>query len=186
MIQYIALILMAMLSSVQADEFLECGYIPKEIDQHQYPQWELFTDCASYKEGVLKIVKEHMANFNFRTRNTVHFFTSEQHFYLKPDGRFLPVLFYDNGADSYQEGLTRSLRNAKVAYFNRDFELVIAPGYDWAWPFQAGRALVCNGCVVTPAEGAHTILKGGMWGFINRQGEEVVPVKYTATDVSRK
>ena len=71
-----------------------------------------------------------------------------------------------------------------IAYYDEDFELVIAPGYDWAWPFQDGRALVCKGCALTPVEDGHKALEGGKWGYINKEGKEVVPVKYTAAEVS--
>jgi len=186
MIRYIVLIFIALISSANAQEFGECGYIPKRTEQYQYPEWEILKGCASYENGVLKIAKEHMENLNFGELNTARFFASEQHFYVKPDGKFLPVIFYDNGADSYQEGLTRSLLNGKIAYFNINFELILAPNYDWAWPFQEGRALVCKGCTLTPVEDGHTALEGGVWGYINKEGKEVVPVKYTASEVPSK
>ncbi|MGB5746372.1 MAG: WG repeat-containing protein [Desulfobacterales bacterium] len=193
MIRYIGLMfillilfILLLIPLTHAGEFADCGYIPKRTEQYQYPEWEVLSECASYENGMLKIAKEHMANLNFEKISTARFYTSGQHFYVKTDGSFLPVIFYDNGADPYQEGLTRSLVNGKIAYFNTDFELILAPNYDWAWPFQEGRALVCKGCVPTPVEDGHTALEGGLWGYINKEGKEVVPVKYTATEVSSK
>jgi hypothetical protein len=186
MIRYIAPILITIIGSAHAEKFGECGYIPKRTEQYQYPEWEVLNGCASYENDVLKISQEHMDNLNFGEINAARFFTSGQHFYVKPDGKFLPVIFYDNGADSYREGLTRSLLKGKIAYYDINFELVIAPDYDWAWPFHEGRALVCKGCVLTPVEDGHKALEGGMWGFINKEGKEVVPVKYTAAEVSSK
>jgi hypothetical protein len=186
MIRYIAPILITIIGSAHAEKFGECGCIPKRTEQYQYPEWEVLNGCASYENDVLKISQEHMDNLNFGEINAARFFTSGQHFYVKPDGKFLPVIFYDNGADSYREGLTRSLLKGKIAYYDINFALVIAPDYDWAWPFHEGRALVCKGCVLTPVEDGHKALEGGMWGFINKEGKEVVPVKYTAAEVSSK
>ena len=183
MVRYIAILIMIFVSTVEADDFVSCGYIPKKTEHYQYPEWEVFNACASYKESMLKISKKHMENMNFGNLGVSSFFTSGQYFYIKPDGKFLPVIFYDNGADYFQEGVTRSLNNGKIEYYNIDFELVLAPGYDWAWPFHEGKALVCKGCVSTPAEDGHKTLEGGLWGYINMQGNEVVPVKYKASDV---
>jgi hypothetical protein len=186
MIQYIILIFILFISSANAEEFGACGYVPKRTEQYQYPEWEVLRNCASYENGVLNISQEHMDNLSFDNLNMTRFFTSGQHFYIKPDGKFLPVIFYDNGADYYQEGLTRSLQNGKIVYYDISFKLVLAPGYDWAWPFHKGRALVCKGCVLTPVEDEHTALEGGLWGYINKEGKEVVPVKYKASEASKK
>jgi len=183
MIRYIAIILTLFVGSVEADDFGSCGYIPQKTEQYQYPEWEVFDTCASYKDRILQITKEHMENLSFGNLGVASFFTSGQYFYVRHDGRFLPVIFYDNGADYFQEGLTRSLQNGKIEYYNTDFELVLSPGYDWAWPFNEGRALVCKGCVLTPVEDGHKALEGGMWGYINKEGKEVVPVKYKASDL---
>lgn len=185
MTRYIVIIITLFIGPVKADDFGSCGYIPKKTEQYKYPEWEVFDKCASYKDGTLKISKEHMNKLNYGKPGVASFFTSGQYFYVKPDGRFLPVIFYDNGADYFQEGLTRSLQNGKIQYYNKDFELVLSPGYDWAWPFHEGKALVCKGCVLTPVEDGHKALEGGLWGYINKKGEEVVPVKYKASDVPR-
>jgi hypothetical protein len=90
----------------------------------------------------------------------------------------LQVLTFDNGADYFSEGLTRSLVGGKIAYFDRSFHQVISPKYDWGWPFEAGRALVCLGCSPTGFEkDGHSSVDGGKWGFIDKSGKEVVRVK---------
>ncbi|GAB2197029.1 hypothetical protein MAH4_10350 [Sessilibacter sp. MAH4] len=184
--RYIAILVMLSSGFVVAQDFGPCGYIPKRTEHYQYPEWEVFEKCASYKDDVLQISKDHMGNLNFGKTGMTSFFTSGQYFYVKPDGRFLPVIFYDSGADYFQEGLIRSLNSGKIEYYNSDFELVLSPGYDWAWPFHEGKALVCKGCVLTPAEDGHKALEGGLWGYINKEGVEVVPVKYKAFDVPGK
>ncbi|MBU2978749.1 WG repeat-containing protein [Alteromonas sp. C1M14] len=186
MLRYIAVIITLFIYPVKADDWGACGYIPKKTDQYQHPEMEVFNKCATYKSGILQISEEHIKNLDFDKFGLASFFSSGQYFYVKPDGRFLPVIFYDNGTDYFEEGLTRSLRKGKVAYYNKDLELVLAPGYDWAWPFHNGKALVCEGCVLTPDKYGHQVLKGGLWGYINKQGEEVVPVKYKASDIPNK
>jgi hypothetical protein len=96
-------------------------------------------------------------------------------YYLKPDGRSLRVLGYDNGADAFSERLVRGPVDGKIAYFDRSFKQVIAPRYDWGWPFGNGRALVCIGCKAQRA-GEHVDVVGGSWGYIDRAGKEVVPL----------
>ena len=181
MTRYISIITMLFIISAKAEDFNSCGYIQKNTNLY-----ELFDNCASYKDSELKISKEHMKNLNFDKFGTASFFTSGQYFYVKPDGKFLPVLFYDNGADYFQEGLTRSLKNGKIEYYNTDLELVLSPDYDWAWPFGEGKALVCNGCVLTSLEDGHKALKGGLWGYINKEGKEIVPIKYKASNLPEK
>jgi hypothetical protein len=186
MIRYNIIILALIVGAANAGEFGECGYIPKPTEQLPSPEWEMFKQCALYEDGVLRIAKEHLANLDFGDKNITSLFAAGQHFYLKPDGRFLPVIAYDNGADPYREGLTRSLLDGKIAYYNMDLKLVLAPGYDWAWPFEDGRAMVCRGCAPAPTNGEHTAVTGGVWGYIDKNGKEVVQVKYSTTEISSK
>ena len=186
MIRYLTLTFIVLTVSANATELGDCGYTPKRTGQHVNPGWEIFEDCASYEDGVLKIAREHLTNLNFGNLDIASFYCPDQFFYVKPDGRYLSVIAYDNGADPYQEGLTRSLLEGKIAYYNLDFELVLAPGYDWAWPFENGRALVCKGCTAKPVEDGHQALTGGLWGYIDRQGEVVIPVQYKAGEVPGK
>ena len=183
---YIAIILMLFMGSVEAEGLGSCGYVPKKTMKYKNPGWEMFDACASYKDQVLHISKDHINNMDFGSLAVASIFASGQYFYVKPDGKFLPVISYDNGADSFQEGLVRSLHNGKIEYYNTNLELELTPGYDWAWPFNNGRALVCKGCVLTPVGDGHEVLQGGLWGYINKKGEEVVPVKYQASDARSK
>lgn len=182
----ISTFIMIFIGSVQAEDFGSCGYLPKKTEKYQYPEWEVFDSCASYAAGVLRISPEHREKLHFGTEDLAVFFISGQYFYVKPDGRFLPVMFYDNGADYFQEGLTRSQKNGKIEFYNKHFELILSPDYDWVWPFHEGLALVCNGCILTPMEDGHQALEGGLWGYINKKGEEVVPVKYKSSELPRQ
>jgi hypothetical protein len=186
MIRYIPVLLILVLTSAHSEEFVECLYTPKQSADNPYPELELFNHCASYQNGILKIAKAHLDNLDFNQTDSVSFMTSGQYFYVKANGDFLPVITFDNGADYFEEGLTRSQINGKIAFFNRDFEQVIAPRYDWAWPFKQGRALVCNGCISTPLEDGHRSMLGGLWGYIDKTGKEVVPVIYSSVEISNR
>jgi hypothetical protein len=106
--------------------------------------------------------------------------------YVKRDGETLEVLSEDNGPDPFSEGLVRSMRGGKVAYFDRSFRMVISPRYDFGWPFEGGRALVCLGCRTAPADSeGHRAVLGGLWGYIDRDGREVVPVRSSREDALR-
>ncbi|NEV64594.1 WG repeat-containing protein [Thiorhodococcus minor] len=82
----------------------------------------------------------------------------------------------DNGPDPFAEGLVRSRRAGRILYVDVHFREVIGPRYDWGWPFAQGRALVCRGCRPLQ-DGEHSRVSGGRWGWIDRQGREVVPVQ---------
>jgi hypothetical protein len=71
------------------------------------------------------------------------------------------VVTFDNGADYFQEGLTRSLVSGKIEFYNKDFELKLSPAYDWAWPFH-----------------------DGLLGYINKDGEVVVPVTHQSAKLA--
>lgn len=185
--RYIALIFLIISCSASAEDFQKCVYTPKATEKDSSMMSKIFQDCASYKNGVLNIAKAHLASLNFNKDNMADFYTAGKYFYVKPDGQFLAVLFYDNGPDYYKEGLVRALHNGKIAYYNMDFKLVLAPAYDRAWPFREGRALVCKGCaLVESADSEHRSVEGGVWGYINKAGKEVVPVKYTSPEAARK
>lgn len=163
--------------SVHASGLQSCAFIPKQTEQTPYPEIEVFHHCASYQNKHLEISDKHWSKLNFDENQLTTLFTQDQYFYLKPDRSYLPVITYDNGADYFQEGLTRSLLNGKIAFYNHDFELVLATDFDWAWPFQDGIARVCRGCVVTQVDEEHTGLTGGVWGYIDKQGNQVDPAR---------
>lgn len=100
-------------------------------------------------------------------------------YYVRPDGTSLRVITYDNGPDYWAEGLVRVRRDGKIAYADRDLQVVIPPRYDWGWPFEGGRALVCSGCSWGEPVGEHRFMEGGHWGYIDRSGHEIVPVRLT-------
>lgn len=103
-------------------------------------------------------------------------YLQQQRYYVKPDGAYLSVINFDNGPDYFVEGLVRSRVDGKIGYFDRQFKQVIPPVYDFGWPFENGRALVCIGCKPAP-DGEHTAMVGGSWGYIDNNGHRLEPFR---------
>lgn len=164
-----------------ADEYnLLCGYASNEPASEFEPHY----NCATRKDGVLVVSKEHLENMYYSEDGLAAAIIDDQWYYIKPNGKLLPIITYDNGADYFKEGLTRSLVDGKIAYFDAKFQQVIGPKYDWGWPFENGFALVCNGCNPGPRDDdGHTFMLGGKWGYIDKSGKEIVPLIYSSEEI---
>jgi hypothetical protein len=127
--------------------------------------------------GSLRISGEHLAKMSYTTSGLASVLIDGHWYYVRRNGELLQVVTFDNGADYFSEGLTRSLVGGKIAYFDSKLHQAIPPKYDWGWPFEAGRALVCIGCKPGESEGdGHVSVDGGKWGFIDKNGREIVRV----------
>jgi len=83
----------------------------------------------------------------------------------------------DNYPDPFQEGLARAVEEQGFLFFDDRGRVVLRTAYSYAEPFSGGLALVCTGCLPERVgEQLHWI--GGRWGFIDRQGREVIPCRY--------
>lgn len=156
-----------------------CLYMPKESPGNPTPELMPHESCATLsKLGEPSIGKRHLEAASYSGGLAV-FLIDGHWYYVRPDGTHLRVIPQDNGPDDWSEGLVRVLSNGKIAYANRAFEVVIPGRYDWGWPFRDGHALVCRGCKPGEAEGEHTPLEGGRWGYIDLAGKEVVRVQHS-------
>lgn len=153
-----------------------CSYFVK--DKEGVTDLGHFDGCAfATRDGSYRLFDVHLRALTFDQDGLASLRIGDGHFYVKPNGDLLSVVAHDNWADDFSEGLVRSLVNGKIGYFNDAFEQVIAPRYDWGWPFVNGRALVCKGCSAQLADAhEHWQVTGGLWGYIDSSGNEVVPV----------
>ncbi|MDB4990382.1 MAG: hypothetical protein JWN04_5560 [Myxococcaceae bacterium] len=71
-------------------------------------------------------------------------------YYMNAAGRAAPVLLFGNGPDYFVEGLARTVRNSKVGFIDTALIERIAPRWDFAFPFEQGVAIVCQGCRAQP------------------------------------
>lgn len=150
---------------------LPCTYVAHTIGAELEPHAE----CARRKGERLVFSVQTLRAVSYDEHRLAQIAVEYTWHYLKRNGDSLPVMTYDNGADEFSEGLVRSVIGGKIVYFNRAFRQVVAPRYDWGWPFKNGRALVCSGCKEEQA-GEHVNVVGGAWGYIDHAGKEVVPV----------
>ncbi|ROI00132.1 WG repeat-containing protein [Chryseobacterium daecheongense] len=84
--------------------------------------------------------------------------------------------FYDNGADFFEEGVQRFVKNGKVGFADRNGKVVIEPEHDFVSPFNYGYAAFCDGCDWEKTEDEHKAIVGGTWGVMNFKGEIVQPI----------
>ncbi|TDW49074.1 WG repeat protein [Flavobacterium sp. 270] len=92
-------------------------------------------------------------------------------------GNFLfePYIF-DAGIDYFSEGYMRFTENKKVGFADKNGVKIIPAKYDWVSAMNFGFAEFCNGCHFdTSKDPEHPPLVGGTWGFVNKNGVEIVP-----------
>lgn len=149
---------------------LSCWYTDRigELDLRQ--------GCASLRQGKLTISPEHVRRLAYDAHGLATVAVEGTQYYLDRAGRSLAVVAYDNGADAFSEGLVRGQRGGKIGFYNRRFKPVVAPNYDWAWPFDGGKAIACQGCKPIRVDEEHQALSGGRWFYIDRAGREIGPV----------
>lgn len=161
-------------------ENLDCLYVQKTTADNPQPESSIFADCAARENGDIRVAPEHLAAMDYDADGMATILVAEQWYYIRADGGKMPVVTWDNWADDYAEGLARTVQDGKIAYADRAFEVAVPPRYDWGWPFEQGRALVCLGCRQEKRPGEeHTSVVGGAWGYVDRTGNEVVPVAYS-------
>lgn len=184
----LAIIALTVLSAsvVSAGDSIDCAYLPKSSKAGQLCSVQEYRNCGTNLEGKMSLSKKHLLRMHYDRYGLATIFIQGQYYYVKADGSMLPVIGYDNWADDYSEGLVRSSVDGKIAYYDRSFKQIIAPKYDGAWPFKKGRALVCTDCKrnLSDEEG-HTMMTGGLWGYINKKGEEIIPVRYTRKEAEQ-
>ena len=185
LIAYVGLIAIAAASARDEGPSLHWGVLVSRGDGSQV-EWH--DHGAELRNGELLISREDLNKMDFR-RNGLAEVIVQDHgwYYVNRIGKSLSVITFDNGADYFAEGLTRSKIGGKISYFDRNFNQFIPPKYDWGWPFENGKALVCNGCRETPRDSdGHSRMIGGQWGYIDKKGKEIVPVTLTEDEALRR
>lgn len=99
-------------------------------------------------------------------------------------GNFLYQPFlYDNGADYFEEGVRRFVKNGKVGFADRNGKIVIEPIHDFVSQFNFGYASFCDGCDWEKTDDEHKAIVGGDWGMMNFKGEIVQPISKSENSV---
>lgn len=162
-----------------------CVYVPRESVANPRPELTTFPECAeAVAGGGVKIRPEHLRELDFDQDGLTTVLIGGGWHYVRRDGTMMPAITFDNGADPFSEGLARTLRDGKIGYFDRSLAEVISPRFDWGFPFEGGRARVCLGCTLTPADGdGHREVVGGLWGYVDTAGREVSPIRYSRDEL---
>ena len=168
-------------------ERLPCVYQPRASAQNPEHEIDSFADCAIRENGEIRIAREHLDALDFDADGLAAILVDRQWYYVRADGVNAPVVTWDNGPDEFSEGLARTRVDGKIAFIDRRLEVVLPPEYDFAWPFEDGVAQVCKGCREERRPGdEHTAMVGGSWGYIDRAGKEIVPVRFTREEARRE
>ena len=152
----------------------------RQVGCHHFPNSEPAL-CELASDGNIVVAKQSLADMAFGPEGLGSIVVDNRGLYfVTRQGKTTPALMFDNGPDYVVEGLARTVKNGKVGFINTKLDPVVAPIWDFAFPFEHGVAVVCTGCVSTPASpsGEHRTMTGGKWGYIDKRGKVVVPVVY--------
>lgn len=80
------------------------------------------------------------------------------------------AFIYDNGPDYPAEGMVRFVgEQGMVGFLDERGQVIYSPQFDWASPFEEGKARFCKGCKAI-ADGDFWRYEGGQWGTLSRDG----------------
>ena len=166
---------------------VECSYISKKSPSDQFEFAPQGMCGTLVNEDTLILYPEHFKNLAFSESNLTTIYTSGRVFYASPSGKVVRSFFFDNGADYFEEGLSRTIANGKFGFINQQLETVIAPQFDFAYPFEDSKSMVCQGCQQQKeTNGEHTMIVGGKWGVIDKKGDIIVPLEYSLQGLYKK
>jgi hypothetical protein len=92
----------------------------------------------------------------------------------RKDSILLSPYIYDNGPDELREGLFRFEENGKIGFANEKGEKIIEARFEYVSYFVNGLALFNVGGHADYADPEHPTWDGGLWGFVNKNGIEVI------------
>jgi len=160
----------------------ECSYLPAPSEAVFEPEPGPHPDCCCTRaDGSLQVQPGHLRRMQLDENGLATVFVPGLGVaYVRRDGKSTWVHPFDNGADSFVEGLARTVQGSRIGFVDTSLDIVIEPAWDFAFPFSNGVALVCQGCQAVPVGPGdeHQEVVGGTWGYIDRAGKVVVPVTY--------
>lgn len=157
---------------------LSCVYIPQPSDTNPHPQLSPFKSCAHFNEiGSLILAKDHLNNLYYDENNLASVRLTGAIYYVHKSGATAQTHYIDNGPDYFSHGLARYINKGKYGFIDKELNITIPATYDYAAPFENGLAVVCNQCIQSK-RGGHTEMTGGLWGYIDKSGKEVVSVEF--------
>jgi hypothetical protein len=97
--------------------------------------------------------------------------------------KLFTVFKFDNGPDYVEDGLFRVQDDSTgyIGFADMDGNVIIAPRFFYVDSFSDGLAAFNTGGRLEPADEEHTIISGGKWGYINKEGKEIFPAIFDKT-----
>lgn len=142
--------------------------------------------CAFESEGQIYVCDSTLKDLQFTEKGLASIFTKQYGWlFVKRDGSVISTITFDNGPDYFVEHLARYRIDKKIGFIDESGNIVIKAQFDWAFPFINNHAIVCNGCKEI-SEGEHKSIAGGTWGSIDKNGNIILPIRYSQDEVRRK
>ncbi len=143
--------------------------------------------CARVEGDTVVFAADVLGRMDFNEDGLSPVFTHGSWRWVRPDGKSVAVVTYDNFADDFEDGLTRGPWSGGMAYYDTQLKRVLATPYEWVDRYSGGLAVVCEGCrkAHTP-DGEHSYMTGGQWGAIDRQGKLSLPLRPDAASLYRE
>ena len=176
--QFSPLFLILLFNACAQYQQISCAYVPKVTDTHKTPEITQVENCARIdKNNEISISRDNLNQISFNKTGLAEIRINTGVYYVNKTGQLVRSHLFDNGADYFKEGLSRTIQDRKFGFINQKLEIVIQPKYDFAFPFSNGASKVCLGC--TPIKvGEHTEMRGGKWGYIDKSGNIIVEIVY--------
>ena len=184
---YILFVLFSIVSfhGCEIRQSIECAYVPQKTETNKYPELTQYTDCAQINDQQEIIINDnHLNKVWFDGSGLAEIRVFDGVYYLNKNGKVIKSYLYDNGADYFQEGLSRTEQNNKFGFFDKKLNVVIQPVYDFAYPFSGGVSKVCLGCKKIKV-GEHVEMKNGKWGGIDKSGNVVIDISHKYDDLNK-
>lgn len=158
-------------------EYIPCAYTPQQTENNQYPEITQYDKCAQLINKTVIIFDKHLNKIEFNDSELSQIRVHDGLYYVNKQGKLARTHIFDNGADYFQEGLSRTIKNNKFGFINNKLDLVIKAEYDFAYPFENGLSIVCIGCKAFKV-GEHTEMRNGKWGVIDKSGNVVIKISH--------
>jgi hypothetical protein len=134
-------------------------------------------NCALKKDDQsFQILKDAFSRFVFKHEGLAGgMIDPEGCFWVNKRGLVRKAICIDNGADYFEEGLTRYTGpNGKIGFMDKFLQVKIDARFTWAFPFKNGFAETCMNCKVEKKPSAeYGWLVGGQWSVIDTSGKVV-------------
>ncbi|XDD51412.1 WG repeat-containing protein [Leptospira sp. WS92.C1] len=129
-------------------------------------------------KGKIIITPQYEVVNDFNEKGVAFAFGKEGWICIDSDNKNLLNSFaFDNGPDIPSDGMSRYAENGKIGFHDSACKKIIEAKYDFAYPFENGFSIVCNGCTSIKT-GEHSEIQGGNYGVIDQKGKTIVEIEY--------